>query len=456
MGLRLEPALTLREAAARLLSWLRASIASASDVSVKIDIAGANEEEFFAPLGCPRTYFKSRDCDLEWWGLGAADYISQTSINEPCALSQVVKKVHSLDDDQIYFGAMRFDKERIIDEEWKDFKFEIFILPLILLRHCGSGFSLSLNYRTDGIPYQIWRDHAESLLMTLNNCSLARSQEKLIFHDQEIPERAHYSLNVERALACFSSKAEQKKVVIGRRNTRFFSKDPDPAHLFFRLARRARHAFLFMFDVGLGSTFFGASPELLYRRIGQNFETESLAGTRPRSHDHEQDVRLRQDLFDSIKDKSEHFLVSKHIEDRLREFGATDLFTSKLEIMSLPYVQHLHRRYHGRIDQGLRDDKIIAALHPTPAVCGIEPDWAKQFIRDYEGFDRGLYAAPIGYVGKNSAEFAVGIRSALYQASQLFIYAACGIVPGSIPDQEWEELNNKQKNILAIFDDGVL
>jgi menaquinone-specific isochorismate synthase len=115
-------------------------------------------------------------------------------------------------------------------------------------------------------------------------------------------------------------------------------------------------------------------------------------------------------------------------------------------------VQHLHRRYHGRIQHGLSDDTIISALHPTPAVCGIDSDWAKQFIRDHEGFDRGFYAAPIGYVAKNSAEFAVGIRSALYQASRLFIYAACGIVRGSVPEQEWEELNNKQKNILAIFE----
>ncbi len=445
--------LNLAEASCSLLSWLQKErIDPEQDLSLKISILSLSEEEFFSPHGCARTYFKSRDCDLEWWGLGAADYISQDSANEASALNQVVRKVNRLDNDQIYFGGMRFDKEQAISEEWKDFKFEIFILPLILVRHCRSGFSLSLNYRVDGMPFRIWRDHAETLLRSLQVTRIAPSFDKLIFVDQEQPEQAHYFRTIKRALVHFSESSEQKKVVIGRRNARFFSTPFDPAHLFFRLARRSRHAFLFMFDTGLGGTFFGASPELLYRRIGQNFETESLAGTRPRSHDHEKDVSLRQELLESIKDKSEHFLVSEHIEERLREFGATDLFTSKLEIMSLPYVQHLHRRYHGRIQHGLSDDTIISALHPTPAVCGIDSDWAKQFIRDHEGFDRGFYAAPIGYVAKNSAEFAVGIRSALYQASRLFIYAACGIVRGSVPEQEWEELNNKQKNILAIFE----
>ena len=80
---------------------------------------------------------------------------------------------------------------------------------------------------------------------------------------------------------------------------------------------------------------------------------------------------LAKELLDSAKDKAEHALVSTHIEERLREFGVTDLLTSKLEIMSLPYVQHLHRRYNGRIAEALSDDAIIQMLHPTPAVCGL-------------------------------------------------------------------------------------
>ena len=115
--------------------------------------------------------------------------------------------------------------------------------------------------------------------------------------------------------------------------------------------------------------------------------------------------------------------------------------------MSLPFVQHLVKRYHGYINTCLSDEHIIKALHPTPAVCGLDRRWALDFIREHEGFDRGFYAGPVGYVGLDQAEFAVAIRSALYFEQQLHVYAACGIVAGSQAAQEWEELTNKQKNI---------
>lgn len=452
MSARLSAVSTVRDAAEVLLSWLNnAPFDGKQDLILKIDIERPLEREFFSPEGCPRIYFKSRDCELEWWGLGAAESLFQSCEGDQSALSQVVKKAHHLDEDQIYFGGIRFDKDRSVADEWKDFKFEVFILPLLLMRHCAQGFTLSLNYRSDGLPYAVWRDHAESILSSIINHKGVVEQNNYTYFDQQCPDETNYNATIKRALSLLGSHADYKKVVLGRRTTRLLSLPFDPVQLFFRL-KHAPHAFLFMFDSGLGSTFFGASPELLYRRIGQNFETESLAGTRPRSIHRDTDEQLRRELLESSKDKSEHFFVSKHIEERLREFGVSDLFTSKLEIMALPFVQHLHRRYHGRIEHGLSDDKIMKALHPTPAVCGINSLWAKQFIRENEGFDRGFFAAPIGYIGKNSAEFAVAIRSALYRASALHIYAAGGIVPGSIPEQEWEELNNKQKNILTIFD----
>lgn len=442
---------TLKEAAQSMLDWLmHTSVDPNESFSLKIDIVFVDEKEFFNAQGCARCYFKSRDCELEWWGLGFAECLTQSSAHDESVLSLVAKKSQFLDDDQIYFGGVRFDKDAQISLEWKAFGVERFILPLIILRHCRSGFRISLNFSAQALPLALWRDHAMSLLQSwLGEERIASATPRHLSESDSLSKEAYCGI-VEKALASFEK--DTQKVVLGRSTRRYFAESLDPFSLFSRLAKRSPHAFLFLFDPGYGSCFFGASPELLYRRIGMNFETESLAGTCARTFDHEKDLVLAQTLLESTKDQAEHALVSKHIEERLKEFGVTDLFTSKLEIMSLPYVQHLHRRYHGRITESLNDDVIIKMLHPTPAVCGLELAWAKQFIREYENFDRGFYAGPIGYIGKNSAEFAVGIRSALYFEQQLFMYAACGIVPGSYAEQEWEELNNKQKNMLAIFD----
>ncbi|HXW53874.1 MAG TPA: isochorismate synthase, partial [Myxococcota bacterium] len=267
------------------------------------------------------------------------------------------------------------------------------------------------------------------------------------------PERADYYASIAKALKHMANNQLDKKVVLGRRRSIFIKPMVDPIELYFRLSRKAKDAFLFFFDDGK-SAFFGGSPELLYRRKQCLIETESLAGTRPRSTVDSDDRMLRESLLTSFKDNREHALVSTHIEEKLREFGATYLFSSPLEIMALPYVQHLLKRYRGTIDASINDATIIAALHPTPAVCGLGKAWALDFIRHNEGFDRGFYAGPIGYIAKDEAEFAVAIRSALFRQDELFIYAAGGIVQGSIFEQEWAELNNKEENILSIFDDS--
>ncbi|MCA9508588.1 MAG: isochorismate synthase [Myxococcales bacterium] len=453
LSVNLKSTLSLCDAARTLLQWLgQTNIDFTQNFSVGLDVAHACEQEFFCMGGIGRIYFKSRDSELEWWGLGACESIFQSHVDDESALSQVVKKKSHLNDDLIYFGGIRFDKNRSISSEWHDFRCEFFVLPMLLMKHSAEGFRLSLNYRLGGLPSKVWLDHAQTILMAIMNNKVVLESIDYSFNDYVYPSFDSYKTIIEQALSLLMSNEHYKKVVIGRCTRRTFSKSFDPLHIFLRL-KEVPHAFLFMFDNGFGSTFLGATPELLYRRIGQNFETESLAGTRPRSKYEQEDELLRKELFASHKDKSEHFFVSKHIEDRMREFGISDLFTSKLEILSLPFVQHLRRRYHGRIDEKLSDDKIIEALHPTPAVCGLNAHEAKLFIRDNEGFDRGFFASPIGYIAKNSAEFAVAIRSALYKDAQLYIYAASGIVPGSQAEQEWEEIENKQKNILCVFEE---
>ena len=42
--------------------------------------------------------------------------------------------------------------------------------------------------------------------------------------------------------------------------------------------------------------------------------------------------------------------------------------------------------------------RAMRLLHPTPAVCGVPTAAASEAIRAAEGFDRGLYAGPFGYV----------------------------------------------------------
>ena len=65
--------------------------------------------------------------------------------------------------------------------------------------------------------------------------------------------------------------------------------------------------------------------------------------------------------------------------------------------------------------------------------------------------DKPKDTGPVGYIGKNNAEFAVAIRSGLIHGNQLSLYAGAGIVDGSTAEGEWNEIENKISNFMKVF-----
>ncbi len=94
---------------------------------------------------------------------------------------------------------------------------------------------------------------------------------------------------------------------------------------------------------------------------------------------------------------------------------------------------------------------MIEALHPTPAVGGYPREKTWHEIHELEGFDRGWYAGPVGWIGEDSAEMSVAIRSALMNNREVNIYAGAGIVPGSDPEKEWNEIEKKSLNFTNLL-----
>jgi menaquinone-specific isochorismate synthase len=71
-------------------------------------------------------------------------------------------------------------------------------------------------------------------------------------------------------------------------------------------------------------------------------------------------------------------------------------------------------------------------------------------IAQLEGFDRGWYTGPVGWVdGNGNGEFAIAIRCALLRNNEAFLYAGDGIVAGSDPDTEDRETTMKFRPLLT-------
>jgi menaquinone-specific isochorismate synthase len=97
------------------------------------------------------------------------------------------------------------------------------------------------------------------------------------------------------------------------------------------------------------------------------------------------------------------------------------------------------------------DAEVLLALHPTPAVGGYPRREALEEIRALEPFDRGWYAGPVGWIGAEGSEFAVGIRSGLVRGNSLALFSGAGIVAGSVPEDEWAEIEQKIGGFVRVF-----
>ncbi len=216
-----------------------------------------------------------------------------------------------------------------------------------------------------------------------------------------------------------------------------------------RLRARFPNCATFAFEAD-GAIFFGASPEQLVARRGTRVETMALAGTRPR-HDHPGlDAQLRASLLASPKERLEHQMVVDDIRATLRNAGVVLDPDAETGVLQLRRNQHLHTPIAGELTAAASTLDLVAALHPTPAVAGLPREASQDWIDEHEAFDRGWYAAPVGWTTVDgTGDFRVALRSALYRDGTLTLFAGGGIVEGSVPGQELAETAVKFEALLG-------
>ena len=90
--------------------------------------------------------------------------------------------------------------------------------------------------------------------------------------------------------------------------------------------------------------------------------------------------------------------------------------------------------------------KLVAALHPSAAVCGTPTEIARDLISELEVMNRGRYAGPVGWIDAHGdGEMGIALRCGEIAPDQLSIrvFAGCGIVAGSQAEQELAESQAK-------------
>uniref|UniRef100_UPI0030C73A86 isochorismate synthase n=1 Tax=Vibrio sp. 10N TaxID=3058938 RepID=UPI0030C73A86 len=245
-----------------------------------------------------------------------------------------------------------------------------------------------------------------------------------------------------------------KKVVLARKTTVDVKEPISPAQLLKASYRENHHSFHFMMALSKDLGFVGSTPERLYRRVGQQLETEALAGTIGRGDNAAHDMELANWLTQDLKNINENQYVVDDILQSLAPHSSEVHLEQELRLVRLRKVQHLKRNIVAQLHKGINAVQLLQALQPTAAVAGLPRNEAMAFIQQREPFARGWYAGSVGYLSHERAEFCVAIRSALLMKEEVQLFAGAGIVPGSVAEHEWQELDKKMSTLLSLISEN--
>ncbi len=227
-----------------------------------------------------------------------------------------------------------------------------------------------------------------------------------------------------------------EKLVLAVRQTIQLEKSLNPLDLLSKLRFQQAGSCRFLWQKTQDEAFFGASPERLISLHKGRLCSDALAGTTSHNEQYK-------NLLHSAKDMREHEMVVHSITNQLKEKGLKPKRTRKPQLAKHGQLVHLHTPITADAS-GYLALQLAEALHPTPAVAGVPRKEAISWLRTLEPFERGNYAAPIGWIDNHGdAELRVAIRCGHTNGKSLELTAGAGLVKGSIAENELEEVNLK-------------
>ena len=400
-----------------------------------------------------KTYWSDRHNKFTMAGVGAADLVfSRRRVNTRSLFERLRQHLSCQYSQVRYYGGISFQQTQVINSLWQDFGSYLFLVPKFEIYRDKSGtyFACNLLVNCNNNSNEQLRQTLQELAAINFSLSPQKISKPQVSRRVNFPNQLEWYYNVKKGLT-YIDQGNLEKIVLARKSEFTIVNYCQPEHLLSSLQKEQHCSFDFCFQPSRDKAFVGSTPERLYLRQSNQIQTEAIAGTRARGYSPQEDQQLAQELLHSCKEMREHKLVVKSLQESLNKLCNSAKVGVKPELLQLNQVQHLLTSCSGILHQDVGDVEIINQLHPTPAVGGYPQKQALELIAQLEPFNRGWYASPVGWVGFDSAEFVVAIRSGLIHKNQLTLFAGAGIVAGSQPEAEWQELENKIGNFIQVL-----
>lgn len=435
-------------------SPVNAQGAQAPLVSRSCRVPDVSLREFLVDEPAPRVHWTTPD-GLEIAGRGAAASITADGDGRFDVVRERADALFATVDDGSgpeetrprLFGGFAFHDDHESEPPWRGFESAGFVLPAEQLTRTGDETWLTVS--AVGADPESVDDRLDELRSSVKALPLMRPTGKPpgVVETRRTTTREQWAQQVETAVDRIV-RGELTKVVLAQALTAELAADICVPDVLEGLRSRYPDCYRFLVEPSEAAGFFGAPPERLVALSGRVVETEALAGSAARGDSLDQDEALAKELRESEKVQHEHRVVVDTICDQLAPL-AKAVTVEAQTVRRLANIQHLQTPIRARLADDEHVLSVVEAVHPTPAVGGLPPDAALETIRETEAFDRGWYAAPVGWFDADGdGEFAVCLRSAVAGDRSATLFAGNGIVAESDPDEEWHEVELKYRPIL--------
>lgn len=288
---------------------------------------------------------------------------------------------------------------------------------------------------------------SQSVIWEADIASFEEDQSKHSDYPENLKEKERFEQLIQKALDVIG-KGTFNKVVLSRKE---ILEVPhfDLVTIFTKLIQRFPTVFCYCWYHPKIGLWMGATPERLLKASRKKFCTMALAGT--------QNFEGKTDVIWESKEIAEQQFVTDFILENLKGL------TSEVAISS-PYtvqagnVLHIKTDIEGVINKTSKLNQVVSVLHPTPAVCGLPKETAKEFILANEGYDREYYTGFLGELNKKDftekkqkSDLYVNLRCMQIKEKQAHLYMGCGITKESIPEKEWNESVNKSMTMKSVL-----
>lgn len=297
----------------------------------------------------------------------------------------------------------------------------------------------------DGFTCYIPKDFSE-IIIEENSSDFIKSTIRLDnLQNDNFIQKLEFEALVQKAIQNINLGLTDKIVVSRKESISINSFDIELA--FKKMLSVYKSAFKYCFFHPKIGLWMGATPEQFLKIENNTLKTVALAGTR----------LVNQNEIWGEKEVNEQQYVTDFIVSNIKEY-TNSISVSKPYTVTAGNIQHIKTDITAILDSLDNLELIVKKMHPTPAVCGLPKETAKDFIFKNENYSRKYYA---GYLGELNfcfesnqplfSDLFVNLRCMEIKDKTAEIYVGCGITKDSNPEQEFIETKNKSVTMKSIL-----